>query len=60
MGTGGLADHVTQLLSINMDSDAQELQEKTAKAEENGVRRRKKKKGLTTEVSTELRSWGLF
>ncbi len=49
----GLSDSLTQLLSINMDSDAQELKESTHahKPEENGVKKpRKKKKGLTTEV----------
>ena len=51
-GSGGLADSVTQLLSINMESDTQELQDKSGKAEENGVKKKKKKKGLTTEVSS--------
>ena len=50
IGSGGLADSITQLLSVNMDSDAQKLQEKSSKQEENGIKKKKKKKGLTTEV----------
>ena len=51
VGNSGLADAVTQLLSVNMDSDAQDLQEKSSKQEENGIKKKKKKKGLTTEVN---------
>ena len=51
VGNSGLADAVTQLLSVNMDSDAQDLQEKPSKQEENGIKKKKKKKGLTTEVN---------
>ena len=58
-GSGGLADSVTQLLSINMESDTQELQDKSGKAEENGVKKKKKKKGLTTEASP-LNNWGFL
>ena len=47
IGGSGLSDLITQQLAINMDSDTQELK---SSSEENGLPKKKRKRGLTPEV----------
>ena len=49
IGGSGLSDLITQQLAINMDSDTQELKSSSGQ-EENGLHKKKQKRGLTPEV----------